>query len=561
MELDKIAYGEALDHFLLEMEGVYSVEDPKIAVALAPICDLLRIAKIDVMHYETKQDMIDGKVQMDVFIEQGEVDEGREQTIRESSPNGAVSIYRAYQCLGENDWDYEELGKIQILLKTLFAFYGRARVMKLAAELTYKDQEMGTYNLTYCMHMLAEKMSKGLIGDYGICHFDIKDMKGLNDRIGRDKANVTMRRFVHQLSTLLMDDEVVCRVEEDDFVILFQQKNLHAIMRYLTGAGIVYDDISRAKILVSTNAGYYMIPASITNPDEVMENVTIALRKATEDDSISFVFFDEELRKDKEKVDSFGSIFPSAMEKEEFKVYYQPKVHLNDYRLAGAEALCRWIRDGKMISPGEFIPVLEQTKAICSLDFYMLEHVCRDLRRWINQGLDVVKVSVNLSRRHLGDPDLVDNILEIIDRYDVPHQYIEIELTETTTDVDFTFLKNTVTGLREKGIHTSVDDFGIGYSSLNLIRQAPWSVLKIDKSFLPEGMNPDDSQLVMLRHLISMFQEMGLECIVEGVETVEQIKMLKENNCFLAQGFYFDKPLPVEEFEKRLETLKKGQVK
>ena len=241
---------------------------------------------------------------------------------------------------------------------------------------------------------------------------------------------------------------------------------------------------------------------------------------------------------------------------EEFKVFYQPKTQLNNYQLAGAEALCRWFRNGKVISPGEFIPVLEGSKAICTLDFYMLDHVCRDIRRWLDEGREAVKVSVNLSRLHLGDEDLLESILRIIDKYKVPHHFIEIELTETTTDVDYKELKKIVYGLREQDISTSVDDFGVGYSSLNLIREMPWNVLKIDKSFLPtqEEEDKDPSKVKMLRHIITMSQDLGLECIVEGVETAEQVKLLKDCKCYLAQGFYFDRPLPVKEFEQKLES-------
>ena len=148
--------------------------------------------------------------------------------------------------------------------------------------------------------------------------------------------------------------------------------------------------------------------------------------------------------------------------------------------------------------------------------------------------------------------------MAIIDRYHVPLEYIEIELTETAMDVDFGELKNIVYGLHEQGISTSVDDFGMGYSSLNLIRELPWNVLKIDKSFLPEEKDDSLQKYVMLKHLIALSQDMGLECIVEGVETVEHVKLIKENNCYLAQGFYFDKPLPVYEFEKRLLDMERN---
>ena len=249
------------------------------------------------------------------------------------------------------------------------------------------------------------------------------------------------------------------------------------------------------------------------------------------------------------------NLFPEALEKEEFLVYYQPKVYLKDYRLAGAEALCRWYHGDELISPGSFIPVLEQNKAICALDFYMLDHVCQDIREWLDEGRDVVKVSVNLSRCNLNHKNLLNNILNTIDKHNVPYQYIELELTETTIDVNFKDLKELVFGLQEHGISVAVDDFGTGYSSLNLVRELPWDTLKIDKSFLEENEDAPGQNRVMLKHIIAMSHEMGIPSIVEGVETFEQVKMLKENNCLMAQGFYFDLPLPKEVFEERLTKL------
>lgn len=185
----------------------------------------------------------------------------------------------------------------------------------------------------------------------------------------------------------------------------------------------------------------------------------------------------------------------------------------------------------------------------------MLEHTCRDIRRWLDEGRPVVKVSVNLSRRNLGELNLSERIIACIDKYNVPHKFIEIELTETTTDVNFSDLKKIVFSLREAGISTSIDDFGMGYSSLNLIKELPWNVLKIDKSFLPDENDRASQKYVMLKHIIALAQDIGLECIVEGVESSEHVRLLKENNCFMAQGFYFDRPMPVEDFEQRLNEL------
>ena len=247
-------------------------------------------------------------------------------------------------------------------------------------------------------------------------------------------------------------------------------------------------------------------------------------------------------------------LFPIAMQSEEILVVYQPKINIETNGIVGAEALSRWYHSGKLVMPMDFIPVLEQSMDICKLDFYVLDRVCRDIRRWLDEGRPVVRISVNLSRRHLIDLDLLDHILSIIDRNRVPHKFIEIELTETTTDVEFKDLKRIVTGLQEAGVFTSVDDFGIGYSSLNLIKEIPWDILKVDKDFLPENTNASQNrQNIMFRHVVSMAKEIGLTCVAEGVETGDQLEILRSNGCNIAQGYYYDKPLPVSEFEKRLE--------
>ncbi|MCR4907737.1 MAG: EAL domain-containing protein [Lachnospiraceae bacterium] len=252
------------------------------------------------------------------------------------------------------------------------------------------------------------------------------------------------------------------------------------------------------------------------------------------------------------RVPDVRKLFPEAVKNKEFKVFYQPKVFLKDYRLCGAEALCRWVHDGRIISPGNFIPALEQGNEICELDFYMLDQVCQDICAWLADGRRMVRVSINMSRRHMQNEKLINDIFDVVGRYDFPRKYIEIELTETTTDVDFKDLSRVVNALTEQGIHTSVDDFGMGYSSLNLIRDLPWNTLKIDRSFLPEDGDNKPNKAVILQHLIAMAQSMGIECLAEGVETVEQISLLKDNQCYIAQGFYFDMALPHDEFEKRL---------
>lgn len=428
---------------------------------------------------------------------------------------------------------------------------------KMADKLSFRSDSIDAYSLNYFFKYMDEKLADGEIEKYAACRFDMKRFSVVNHQFGRDTGTKILNKFVTMLQKGLGEDGCVCRVQGDTFTMLFRKERLPFVIKYLMGSSIEVGLKEKKKAVLSTHAGYYEITEKKSG-EEIMDRIGMAWNMAKHVQRVSYVFFDETLMQSVENEKWVESVFDDALKNEEFMVYYQPKVMLKNYRLNGAEALCRWKRDGEIILPYRFIPVLEQSHLICDLDFYILERVCRDLARWQAEGKTLVRVSVNLSRVHLGDMNLVERVVEIVDKYKVSHEYIELELTETTTDVDFRELKQIVIAFRTLGFSVAVDDFGVGYSSLNLIREMPWKVLKIDKSFLPDGSEEadmDTQKKVMLKHIIGMAQNLGLECIAEGVETTEQVTILKENNCYHAQGYLFDKPLPVAEFEDRLEKL------
>lgn len=556
MSFNADEYSKALNSFIIKAERISDCLSPDMTEALTDICHVLRVAKLTASIYDTPAHEQRGEGQTAVFFVDGSPDPKRCFVMREITGGGNVAVYQMLQKAEDADWSDEERAALLSLEKLLFSFNGRSRVMQMIDRLTFFDEEMGIHNLRFFLKTVGSYIAAGKIDKYGTCYFNLKRFSIINQNIGRPRGTVVMRRFISELSAKLTDEsEYVCRIGGDNFIVLFLKSHLDIVIAHLNGTGVIYDDEKDDIILVSAYAGFYMINADCHSPSEIMDNVSIALNIAKNVMKSSRVFFDEKLKENYNNIKLIESAFPDAIKNEEFRVYYQPKVYLKDYTLHGAEALCRWFRNGKMIPPDGFIPALEQGKLICTLDFYMLEHTCRDIRRWIDEGRHVVKVSVNLSRRHLGELKLSERIIACIDKYNVPHKYIEIELTETTTDVNFSDLKEIVFKLREAGISTSIDDFGMGYSSLNLIKELPWNVLKIDKSFLPDINDHTSQKYVMLKHIIALAQDIGLECIVEGVESSEHVQLLKENNCFMAQGFYFDRPMPVEDFEKRLNEL------
>ncbi len=428
---------------------------------------------------------------------------------------------------------------------------------KMADKLTFRADSIDAYSLNYFFKYIDEMIDAGMIEKYAACRFDMKRFSVVNHQFGRDVGTEILNDFIVNLQKGLGEDGCVCRIQGDTFTVLFRKERIPYVTKYLSGSQVEVGLKDKKRAMLSAYAGYYEITES-KSAEEIMDRIGMAWNMAKHIQRVPYVFFDEKLMKSVENEKWVESVFEEALVNEEFMVYYQPKVTLKNYRLNGAEALCRWKHDGEMILPYRFIPVLEQSHLICDLDFYVLERVCWDLSRWQAEGKSLIRVSVNLSRVHLGDMNLVEHVVEIVDKYQVPHEYIELELTETTTDVDFRELKQIVIAFRTLGFSVAVDDFGVGYSSLNLIREMPWKVLKIDKSFLPDGSedaDEDTQKKVMLKHIIGMAQNLGLECIAEGVETTEQVTILKENNCYHAQGYLFDKPLPVEEFEERLDKL------
>lgn len=554
MIFDYKAYSRLLNEFIIEGEKIEQYRGPAFNKILEPICKFLRISRISSAVFDSTCDSAIIKSAPHIYYDDGNADSTRVLKFTENNVRACKANYSFMQSKSGQDWSEEEVQQIEAFEKLIYTFCDRSYASTIAKDLSMFDNDLMVYPLTFFLATVKNLIRQGRIGEFGGVYFNIKHFSSINDRFGRDCATNIMKQFIHGIQEKILYEECICRVGGDNFVVLFKKDNLNIIKNYLSGMPITFND--GETVTVTTTAGYYMIPEATESATDVMDRISTAYQLAKSVYKRPFLFYDDEIMQHQTHVKEIEMMFPSAIENEEFKVFYQPKTQLNNYQLAGAEALCRWFRNGKVISPGEFIPVLEGSKAICTLDFYMLDHVCRDIRRWLDEGREAVKVSVNLSRLHLGDEDLLESIIRIIDKYKVPHHFIEIELTETTTDVDYKELKKIVYGLREQDISTSVDDFGVGYSSLNLIREMPWNVLKIDKSFLPtqEEENNDPSKVKMLRHIITMSQDLGLECIVEGVETAEQVKLLKDCKCYLAQGFYFDRPLPVKEFEQKLES-------
>lgn len=242
-----------------------------------------------------------------------------------------------------------------------------------------------------------------------------------------------------------------------------------------------------------------------------------------------------------------------AIKNKEFVVYYQPKVSISDMKISGAEALVRWQCGDTLLPPVKFIPFCERTGLVIDIDFYVLEETCKQMRKWLDEGLDLVRISVNFSKYHFNETGIAERIYNVIKGYGIPTEYIEVEFTETAYLDKEELLEATVDKLKSYGIKSSIDDFGSGYSSLNLLQNMDFEVVKLDKSLLGKGVENSKAKKV-ISSIIHMAKELDMEVLAEGVETCEELELLRNLNCDIVQGFFFDKPLPKEEFELRLKS-------
>ena len=548
--IDYKAYAEAMDSYVHKMIDIMDAYSPESREAMEIPCKLLGIAHVSVKRYETMLEKKNNNP-CESFPLYNKADRDEEQRLDYTDINDVGNpVEFTFMPHKGVVWDQEDKKAVHVFQRLLRIHFARIRTKKLAENYMYKDREMDFYNLAYYMNTINRLIREERAIEYNTCRFNMQRMGYINMLLGRKRSSELLERYVKMLKSKLGAEAVVARIGGDNFICVYKKEYQKTVEEHMSGIHIIYNEDTGESIRLTAYAGYYFLTRDTEDANEVMDDVSVAVAQAKNDRFRSQIFFDDTLIEKLNHKKMVETMFPEALEKKEIKVFYQPKIQLDSYQMIGAEALSRWIHDGKMMPPDSFIPILEQSMAICKLDFYMLEHVCRDIRRWIDEGKNPVKVSVNFSRKHLTDEHFLNNIVQIVNMYDIPRDYIEIELTETTKDLDYEGLKKLVTGLQEAGISSSIDDFGIGYSSMNIIRDLPWKVIKIDKSFLPK--ENDDKQYTVLKHLIGMATELGLDCIVEGVETDEQVELIKKDGCGLAQGFYFDRPLEVDSFEDRL---------
>lgn len=420
--------------------------------------------------------------------------------------------------------------------------------------LYYLDTTTGGGNWNYIWPRLAGYTDFG-IQDFALVYFDIKDFKSVNIVYGHLTANRLLANIDKKMNEL--DWVYFCaRCDNDNYAMMIKdmpkEETEEKLERFFESVShIDVDDNYR----VYYRCGVVPMRTTIEMGNSVADAGKQAKAFGNRPYKTDIIFFTDEMRDEQNESIRLRAYFDIAVEHNEFLVYFQPKYDDNSNQIEGAEALIRWNYKGKkMLSPGMFIPMFENGGLISKLDDIVLKKVCCHLKEWEREGKNLYPVSVNVSRKSVGIPGLVDHLTEIVDSYGVDHSLIDFELTESAAYDNQDEMLNVLQQLKARGFRISMDDFGTGYSSLSLLPMMPFDTLKIDKSFVDRisTKNKCIKSCVVVKEIIALAKALNMKCLAEGVEEKEQVDLLREYGCEVIQGYYYSKPLPVEEYEQLL---------
>ncbi|MDD6208029.1 MAG: EAL domain-containing protein [Clostridiales bacterium] len=473
----------------------------------------------------------------------------------------------------DREWTPIEIDTLSLFSKILSAHLIKMRSQKLADSITLRDSLTKAYNLFPFTKEAAKIVQSHPENQYALAYMDIDKFNYINETYGYKEGDYVLISFANTIESILHEGELFARVNSDKFVALiaihpgedYQEvlsrrlmRELDAKMKEIPRCGSD-TDFHRIYLVIGVNLvdRKYNMSLNIDRANTARKNIVIHHKSKME-------YFDEKINSHLTHQLEVEEVMEKALLNEEFLVYYQPKFDLKKNRICAAEALIRWERPGiGLVPPNDFIPIFENNGFIVEVDYYVYEHVCRKIRELLDQNIPVVPISINFSRIHVSDPHFIERLTAPIKHYRIPTKLLVIELTESAL-VEEKEGNNTLLSLlneiHRRGFQLSMDDFGSGMSSLNLLRTMPFDELKLDKDFFQEG-SANRRERIVIKNIVHMATELNMTIVSEGVETEEQAKFLRDIHCQVAQGYLFDRPLPEEVFiEKYLGSQKDART-
>lgn len=461
-----------------------------------------------------------------------------------------------------------------VLATVIFMMYQKNRQKQLLVQqssdflmqIVYEDDITGLPTMPKFTMDIAPLLSCALPGEYSLVLFDVDNFKYVNDVFGYKTANRMLRCLARYLSGAVPQGTLITRVNADNFMMLCKSYHLDIfcqaldqfrVQDYFPEVGHLLGD----NYTICFSMGTYLIQDSSRELAVMMDYASIAKKEGKEHYGNTTFDYSAAMDLEMQLRCKITVIMEKALADHEFIPYLQPQYSLVTGALTGAEMLARWHSSSLgSVFPSEFIPLFERNGFIRKLDLFMFEQACMLIRGWLDQGIQPIPcISVNASKLTVTIPTYLDSLSEILARYKIDSSMIEIELTESVLGDKPDEILTIMAGLKAMGFFVSLDDFGKGYSSLNLLKDIPADVLKIDRGFITDTMHTQRGQDI-IASVIAMSKKLQLHTVAEGIETLSQADCLRGMGCDVAQGFYFARPMPSQDFERILRGEKNQET-
>ncbi len=423
-------------------------------------------------------------------------------------------------------------------------------------ELAYIDPITNLGNYNAYLEKIKEKLK--IDDKKTIIILDIDKFKSFNKKYGHNKGNELLKRVGEEIKKSIRKTDIVCRLANDVFgIFLVGKVNVENITERLNKK-ISRIDIGNIWYNLRISMGVYICDKEEKNVQSMIDKAIIAHDSIKGKYHVQYGVFTEAFEQKMIRESEIENMMEEAINNKEFEVYYQPQISSKTEKIEGAEALVRWEKDENEISPSEFIPIFEKNYFIIKLDEYVYDRVCENIQEMKKEFKEIPKISVNISKESLLEKDFLEKYMKITEQYGISPNEMEIEITERTTVDTNIDMKEILEKVKKEGFSIAIDDFGTGYSSLNMLEMLPIDTLKIDKTFI-DKIDKNNNSINLLEIILLISKKLNLKVVAEGVEKNEQVLYLKKVNCDFLQGYYYAKPLTLENLKRYIKENKKNR--